>query len=90
MADVNGTHTPSGREVELVSADKWMDMSVTELFDQRITLNNRLNAVMTFGNPAMIKQLQLGVMQIDNIIKHKEQEQFKKINNRNRDLTGLI
>jgi len=28
MADVNGNITPSGKEIELVSADKWMDMTV--------------------------------------------------------------
>jgi hypothetical protein len=89
MADVN-THTPSGQEVELVSADEWANMSVTQLWDQKMILNNRLTAVMQYGNPLMIKQINAGIAQLDAIIRHKEQQNRKKINNRNRDLTGLI
>lgn len=89
MADVN-THTPSGQEVELVSAEEWKDMTVTQLFDQKMILNNRLTAVMQFGNPLMIKQITLGIKQLDALIAHKEKQNIKKINNRNRDLTGLI
>ena len=89
MADVN-THTPSGKEVELVSADEWKDMNVTQLFDQKMVLNNRLTAVLQYGNPAMIKQITIGIQQLDAIIAHKERQNIKKINNRNRDLTGLI
>ena len=89
MADVN-THTPSGKEVELVSAEEWKDMSITQLFDQLMILNNRLTAVMQFGNPAMIKQIQMGIKQLDTIIKYKERQHIKNINNRNKDLTGLI
>ena len=89
MADVN-THTPSGQEVELVSADEWKDMNITQLFDQKMVLNNRLTAVMQYGNPAMIKQITIGIKQLDAIIAYKENQNIKKINNRNRDLTGLI
>ena len=89
MADVN-THTPSGQEVELVSAEEWKDMTVTQLFDQQMILNNRLTAVMQYGNPAMIKQITIGIKQLEAIIAYKEKQHIKKINNRNRDLTGLI
>lgn len=89
MADVN-THTPSGQEVELVSADEWKNMNITQLFDQKMILNNRLTAVMQYGNPAMIKQINLGIKQLDAIIAYKEKQHIQKINNRNRDLTGLI
>ena len=89
MADVN-THTPSGQEVELVSAEEWKDMTITQLFDQQMILNNRLTAVMQYGNPAMIKQITIGIKQLEAIIAYKEKQHIKKINNRNRDLTGLI
>jgi hypothetical protein len=89
MADVN-THRPDGREVELVSAEEWANMSITDLFDQQLILNNRLTAVMQLGNPAMIKQIRVGIQQLNAIISYKEQQKIKNINNKNRDLTGLI
>ena len=90
MADVNGKYTPSGKEVELVDATEWMNMSVTQLFDQRITLNNRYAMASEYGGPAMLKQIQMGIAQIDAIIKHKEKERNKNISKRDKDLVGLI
>lgn len=84
------THTPSGTEVEIVSADEWTDMTVTELFDQRIVLSNRLALCAQFGNPNMLKQINFGIQQIDAIIKFKEQKRIKNIDKRQRDITGLI
>jgi len=89
MADVN-THTPSGVEVEIVSADDWMDMSITDLFDQRIILSNRLGACVQFGNPNMLKQIQAGINQIDMILRHKEKTKRKNTDKRQRDIVGLI
>ncbi len=89
MVDMN-THTPSGAEVELVTADEWNDMSVTQLFDQRIILNNRFAACSQFGNPGMLKQMQLGIRQLDMIIRYKEQQKIKNTDKRQRDITGLI
>jgi len=90
MADVNGKYTPSGKEVELVDATEWMNMSVTQLFDQRITLNNRYGLASQYGGPAMLKQIQTGIAQIDAIIKYKEQQRNKNINKKQKDLVGLI
>ena len=84
------THTPSGTEVEIVSADEWTDMTVTQLFDQRIVLANRLALCAQFGNPNMLKQINFGIQQIDAIIKFKEQKRIKNIDKRQRDITGLI
>ncbi len=89
MADMR-THTPSGLEVEIVSADEWKDMSVTQLFDQRIVLANRLALCAQFGNPGMLRQINMGLHQIDTIIKYKEQKKIKNIDKRQRDITGLI
>jgi hypothetical protein len=89
MVDI-ATHTPNGKEVEVVTADEWMNMSINDLFDQKLVLNNRLNIASQYGNPAMLKQIQAGIMQLEAIIRHKEQQHIKNINNRNRDVTGLI
>lgn len=89
MADMR-THTPSGAEVEIVSANDWADMSVTQLFDQRIVLANRLALCAQFGNPGMLKQINMGLNQIDAIIRYKEQKRLKNIDKRQRDITGLI
>lgn len=84
------THRPDGQKVELVSADEWIDMSINDLFEQKAILNNRLVTVAQYGNPAMLKQMQIGLLQLDNIIRYKENQHKKNINNRNRDITGLI
>jgi len=89
MVDVNGNMTPSGKEVELVSADEWMDMTVSQLFDQRIVLNNRLAIILECGNPAMIKQIQIGIKQLDAVLQHKQTIKPKK-NKKENALTGLI
>lgn len=89
MADMR-THTPSGAEVEIVSANEWADMSVTQLFDQRIVLANRLALCAQFGNPGMLKQINMGLNQIDTIIRYKEQKRLKNVDKRQRDITGLI
>jgi len=88
MVDVNGNISPSGKEVELVSADDWADMSVSDLFDQKIILNNRLSIVAVHGSPAMIKQIQIGMMQLDHMIASKEKVKYDK--NKDDGLTGLI
>jgi len=90
MADVN-THMPStGKEVELVDADTWLEMSITDLFDQRIILNNRLSTCAQYGNPNMLKQMQAGIRKIDMILSYKEQQNNKKIDKRQKDIVGLI
>jgi len=90
MGDVN-THMPStGAEVELVDADTWMTMSITDLFDQRIILNNRLAACAQYGNPNMLRQMQAGIKQIDMILNHKEKHNRKNTNKRQKDIVGLI
>jgi len=73
----------------LVSADKWMDMTVTQLFDQRIVMNNRLAIIAECGNPAMIKQIQIGINQLDAVLQHKQNYKPKK-NKKENALTGLI
>lgn len=90
MADVS-THMPStGTEVELVDASEWKEMSVVQLFDQRIILNNRFAMASQYGNPNMLKQIQMGIATIDAIIKYKETQKRKNVDKRQRDITGLI
>ncbi len=88
MVDVNGNITPSGKSVEDISADDWADMTVTELFDQKIILNNRLSIVAAHGTPAMMKQIKIGMMQLESIINSKEDIKYDK--NKDDGLTGLI
>ncbi len=90
MVDVN-THMPStGKEVELVNADTWTTMSIIDLFDQRIILNNRLSACAQYGNPNMLRQMQAGIKQIDTILSYKEQQKIKKTDKKQKDIIGLI
>ncbi len=88
MTDVNGNITPSGKAVDDVCADDWGDMSVTQLFDQKIILNNRLSIVASHGTPAMMKQIKIGMLQLEAIINSKEEIKYNK--NKDDGLTGLI
>ena len=89
MADVNGDTTPSGKHVELVSADLWPNMTVNELMDQRIVLANRLAIASQYANPAMLRQLQMGLNRLDAILKSKENIDYRKPKHK-KDPTGLI
>jgi hypothetical protein len=89
MADVNGNTTPSGKEVELVSADLWPSMNINDLMDQRVVLSNRLAIASQYGNPAMINQIQAGLNRLDMILKSKENINYRKSKNK-KEPTGLI
>ncbi len=88
MVDVNGNITPSGQTIEVVSADEWGDMSISNLLDQKIILNNRLAMIAAHGSPAMLRQINIGMMQLDAILASKEKIKYDK--HKDDGLTGLI
>ena len=90
MSDVNGNVTPWGKEVVQVDASEWHKLSISDLMDQRIVLNNRLAVASQYGGPAMVVQIQKGIAMLDAILKQKEQEAFKKTANNTSEPSGLI
>jgi len=61
------THQP----VNQITANEWSALSLTELWEQRVTLDNRLNYALQLGHSELIKQLQRGLSQLDEIIKQR-------------------
>lgn len=69
---VHGDITPITRKkIEQLDSTLWPDMSVSQLWDQRIILNNRLQQASSTGSGAIVQQLQRGLQQLDALIKQK-------------------
>ena len=63
--------TPTTREsINNVDAGHWSDLSISDLYDQKITLESRLSYAMQHS-PAMVIQLQRGIAAIDSVIRQK-------------------
>lgn len=63
------THTPETEN--LVSADKWQEMTVNELYEQKMILQNRIFASSEMKNRSVMTQLQRGMVQLEAIIQQK-------------------
>lgn len=80
MSDDNNTvqYTPITKEpIREVRADKWHEMSVTELFDQRGILIGRLNMAASMRNQNLMQQVQRGIDAIDAILSSKADTESK-------------
>ena len=60
--------TPDGKEV---NADSWDTMSVNELYQQLIILQERLFTAQSMGNLPLAKQVERGIKQLKGIISTK-------------------
>lgn len=69
MAKVINTSDPQTENI--VSADEWQQMSVNELYEQKIILQNRIFATSQMKNRNITVQLQRGMIQLEAIIKIK-------------------
>lgn len=61
------TQQPIGQ----VHSDQWKDMPISELWEQHSILNTRLNYALQMRHAEMIKQLQIGLDVIDQVIQAK-------------------
>lgn len=57
--------------INQVHSDRWQEMTVSELWEERITLNNRLTYALQIGHADMIKQLNMGIKFLDQLIQSK-------------------
>ena len=76
---VEGNITPITREkIESVEPQKWVEMDINMLYDQRIILNNRMVRAYQAGHAEIAQQIQNGINLIDSLIKKKVDEQNNK------------
>lgn len=70
--DVSGNRTPiSKTPVQQIRADKWASMTTQELFEQKSILDSRLVAAAQVGSVTIMRQIQQGISQIQEIITQK-------------------
>ena len=69
---VEGDVTPVTRQkIDQVTSLKWPEMAINSLWDQRITLTNRMTMAIQSGHIDIAKQIQRGINQLDAILQHK-------------------
>ena len=67
--NINGDLTPITRQkIETVTAERWTEMNNSELHDQRIILNNRMNMAYNSGQAAVAQQIQAGINTIEALL----------------------
>jgi len=73
--DENSKITPiSKKEILDVHADKWDTMSLSELYQQKSIMEERLFAVLSFcDNPDVLNQIKMGMNRLAAIIESKEE-----------------
>lgn len=67
------------RAISEVHADRWNTMTIMELYDQKVILDNRMYIACQIGNSALIQQLQMGIGHLTNIINQKSDQDIKLI-----------
>ncbi len=70
---VEGDITPTTREpIQKVESTDWNEMSVSDLWTQRYTLQNRIAYAYESGHPEMAKHIMSGIQTIDQIIAQRQ------------------
>lgn len=71
--------TPTTRQkIETVTPDKWGEMNIDMLWEQRFILTERMILAQQTGHGEIAIQLQPGLIQIDAILQFKKAEALKK------------
>ena len=73
---VNGDVTPiSHQPIEQIDSSLWEDMTIGELVNQRIALNDRINRAQMMGLGGVAQQMQRGLIYLDSLITQKQETQ---------------
>ncbi len=84
--NISGDLTPITRQkVEQVTPEKWTQMTIGALWDQRLVLSNRIVQAQQCGHAEMINQIQHGINMLDAVLAHKTKEAEESAKN-----SGLI
>jgi len=90
MTDVNSNVTPTtGQKVENVTPDKWHEMNIDQLVDQRIILNNRMIMAQQSGHIEIALQVNKGVIALDAILQKRSTEMENEGQNKINDRSGF-
>lgn len=68
---VKGHVVDTTEETKPINADKWETLSVSDLYEQKIILQERMHTAITMNHFQMAEQIQNGIFRIDNIIQRK-------------------
>jgi len=69
MTKVIDTSAPQTENI--VSANEWQEMTVNQLYEQKMILQNRIFASSEMKNRSLMLQLQKGMVQLEAIIQQK-------------------
>ena len=70
--------TPITRQkIDQVTPEDWLKMDISTLWDQRITLSNRMVMALQSGHYDIAKQVQSGVNRIDVILQMRDAAETK-------------
>ncbi len=84
--NISGDLTPITRQkVEQVTPEKWPQMTIGALWDQRLVLSNRIVQAQQCGHAEMINQIQQGINMLDAVLAYKAKEAEESAKN-----SGLI
>ena len=76
--DVNADITPiTYQKVEKLDASLWEDMTTSDLFKQRLVLQQRLDAVALMGNLPMHQQLMKGMLRLNEILSTRNDDDMR-------------
>lgn len=77
--DVNSDITPTTRQpIPTVDQSTWNDASVSELYDQLITLQQRYYMMLDMGKGLIADQIQRGILQLEAQISEKQLDAQKR------------
>lgn len=77
--DVNSNFTPTTKQpVPQVTGYEWRDMSLPDLHDQLIILQNRYYYMREMGKGAIAQQIFAGIQRIESIIDEKQLEAMRR------------
>ena len=69
MTDVNSNINPfTGAEIKQISSYDWQNMSLEQLYEQMIVMNNRLTIAQNLRNSAITNQLSFGIAELQALI----------------------
>jgi len=73
--NISADVTPTTREpIYQVTPEKWGQMDINQLWDQRIILNNRVVKALQSGHADIAKQVQAGLNSLDALLQYRNDQ----------------
>lgn len=65
------------QKVEKLNASLWDEMTTSDLFKQRLILQQRLDACALMGNLPMHQQLSMGMMRLNKVLSERDDDDMR-------------